>query len=199
RVESAEMPEGRIQILTHHTEHTVWQPRWVTHPNGAFGLASMTIVVADVGEAAARFTRFSGRAAKPSPSGQSIALDRGLVELVGADAFAQMLPQIPIPSVPFLGPLHNQGAIFAGDQYDTGRRRHRNESAGRGSSRALPRGPGAGGVNIHGVIGGIGPLADTSYCAVMSACDSKRTSALARHMPASEPNVLRFPRVAQTE
>jgi hypothetical protein len=63
----------------------------------------MTIVVADVGEAAARFTRFSGRAAKPSPSGQSIALDRGRVELVGADAFAQMLPQIPIPSVPFMG------------------------------------------------------------------------------------------------
>src|SRR5262245_42039175 len=97
------MPEGRIQILTHHTEHTVWQPRWLTHPNGAFGLASMTIVVADVGEAAARFTRFSGRATKPSASGQSIALDRGRVELVGADAFAQMLPQIPIPSVPFMG------------------------------------------------------------------------------------------------
>ena len=103
RVEPAEMPEGRIQILTHHTEHTVWQPRWLTHPNGALGLASMTIVVADVGEAAGRFARFFGRAAKPSPSGQSIALDRGRVELVGADAFARMLPQIPIPSVPFMG------------------------------------------------------------------------------------------------
>ena len=97
------MPEGRIQILTHHTEHTVWQPRWLTHPNGALGLASMTIVVADVGEAAGRFARFCGRAATPSPSGQSIALDRGRVELVGADAFARMLPQIPIPSVPFMG------------------------------------------------------------------------------------------------
>jgi hypothetical protein len=103
RVEPAEMPEGRIQILSHHTEHTVWQPRWLTHPNGALGLASMTIVVADVGEAAGRFARFCGRAAKPSPTGQSIALDRGRVELVGAEAFARMLPQIPIPSVPFMG------------------------------------------------------------------------------------------------
>jgi hypothetical protein len=103
RVEPAEMPEGRIQILTHHTEDTVWQPRWLTHPNGALGLASMTIVVADVREAAGRFARFFGRAAKPSASGQSIALDRGRVELVEADAFARMLPQIPIPSVPFMG------------------------------------------------------------------------------------------------
>ena len=29
------MPEGRIQILTHRTESTVWQKRWLTHPNGA--------------------------------------------------------------------------------------------------------------------------------------------------------------------
>ena len=27
-----EMPEGRIQMLTHHTEDMVWQPRWLTHP-----------------------------------------------------------------------------------------------------------------------------------------------------------------------
>ena len=62
----------------------------------------MTIVVADVGEAAGRFARFFGRATKPSPSEQSIALDRGRVELVRADAFTRMLPQIPIPSVPFM-------------------------------------------------------------------------------------------------
>ena len=62
RVEAGEMPEGRIQILTHHTEDMVWQPRWLTHANGALGLASLTIAVADVDEAAARFARFTGRA-----------------------------------------------------------------------------------------------------------------------------------------
>jgi Glyoxalase-like domain len=103
RVEPGEMPEGRIQILTHRTEHTVWQPRWLSHPNGALALTSVTIAVADVGEAAQRFARFTGRKALPSSFGQSIALDRGSVELVTADAFAQMLPEVPIPSLPFSG------------------------------------------------------------------------------------------------
>src|SRR5215470_13550619 len=38
RVAPGEMPEGRIQALAHLTERTVWQPRWLTHPNGAIGL-----------------------------------------------------------------------------------------------------------------------------------------------------------------
>ena len=66
RVEPGEMPEGRIQILTHRTEHTVWQPRWLSHPNGALGLTSVVIAVADVEEAAQRFARFTGRNAVPS-------------------------------------------------------------------------------------------------------------------------------------
>ena len=64
RVEPGEMPEGRIQILTHRTEHMVWQPRWLSHPNGALGLSSVMIAVADVEEAAQRFARFTGRAAR---------------------------------------------------------------------------------------------------------------------------------------
>jgi hypothetical protein len=103
RVEAPEMPEGRIQILTHRTEHTVWQPRWLSHRNGAVALTSIMIVVADVEEAAQRFARFTGRNAVPTSSGRTIALDRGCVDLVTADAFAQQLPEVPIPSLPFAG------------------------------------------------------------------------------------------------
>ena len=103
RVEADEMPEGRIQILTHHTEAMVWQPRWLTHPNGALGLASLTVAVADVDEAAARFARFTGRPAVPVDGGQTIALDRGRLDLVAADAFARLYPECPIPSLPFAG------------------------------------------------------------------------------------------------
>jgi len=103
RVERGEMPEGRIQILTHRTEAVVWQPRWLKHPNGALALTAVTFVVADVAEAAQRFARFTGRNALPSPFGQSIALERGRIDLVGADAFARMLPDIAIPSLPFAG------------------------------------------------------------------------------------------------
>ena len=41
------MAEGRIQILTHHTELAVWQPRWLGHLNGAHALSSVAFAVAD--------------------------------------------------------------------------------------------------------------------------------------------------------
>jgi hypothetical protein len=103
RVEPGEMAEGRIQILTHRTEHAVWQPRWLTHPNGARGLASVVIAVADVEEAAQRFARFTGRVATPIRSGQTILLDRGRIDLVTRDTFAAALPEIAIPALPFIG------------------------------------------------------------------------------------------------
>jgi hypothetical protein len=103
RLEAGQMPEGRIQMLTHHTEEMVWQPRWLAHPNGAFGLAGLTIAVADLEEAADRFARFTGRPAEASPAGRTIRLDRGRLDLVSAEAFAQLLPECPIPSLPFAG------------------------------------------------------------------------------------------------
>jgi Glyoxalase-like domain len=103
RIMPGQMPEGRIQMLTHRTEHTVWQPRWLAHPNGAHGLAALTIAVADVDEAAARFARFTGRPAAACEGGQAIALDRGRVELLTAEAFGRRFPELVIPSLPFMG------------------------------------------------------------------------------------------------
>jgi glyoxalase-like protein len=103
RVEPGEMPEGRIQILTHRTEHMVWQPRWLGHPNGALGLVSVAIAVADPWEAGRRFARFTGRAPTPATFGQTIELDRGTIGLVGPNSFAHILPEVPIPSLPFMG------------------------------------------------------------------------------------------------
>jgi hypothetical protein len=103
RLEPGEMPEGRIQILTHRTEDMVWQPRWLSHPNGALGLTGVVIAVRDANEAAARFARLTGRQARANSLGQTIDLDRGRVDLVTAATFCEMLPQIPIPSLPFIG------------------------------------------------------------------------------------------------
>jgi hypothetical protein len=103
RVEPGEMPEGRIQMLTHHTEDAVWQKRWLDHPNGAVGLAGLTIVVADVNEASARFARFTHRPAAQARVGQMVQLDRGRIDLVTAGAFTAVLPEIAIPSLPFIG------------------------------------------------------------------------------------------------
>jgi hypothetical protein len=102
RVESGVMPEGRIQMLTHHTEQAVWQKRWLTHPNSAIGLIDVVIAVADVEEAAQRFARFTGRAAARTPGGALIRLDRGGVYLITHDRATERLPEIAITTLPFI-------------------------------------------------------------------------------------------------
>jgi Glyoxalase-like domain len=102
RVEPEAMPEGRIQMLTHHTEQSVWQQRWLSHPNSALGLIDVVIAVANVEEAARRFARFTGRAAMPTPGGALIRLDRGGVYLVTHDRATEKLPEVPITALPFI-------------------------------------------------------------------------------------------------
>jgi len=101
RVEPDVMPEGRIQMLTHHTEAAVWQPRWLSHPNSAIGLIDVVIAVGNVEEAAERFSRFTGRAATRVPGAALIRLDRGGVYLVAHDRAAEKLPEVPPTTLPF--------------------------------------------------------------------------------------------------
>lgn len=102
RVEPGVMPEGRIQILTHHTEQAVWQKRWLGHPNSTVGLIDVVIAVADVEEAAQRFARFTGRNAIRTSGGAVLRLDRGGVYLVNYDRITERLPEIAITRLPFM-------------------------------------------------------------------------------------------------
>jgi hypothetical protein len=102
RVEMGEMPEGRIQILTHRTEPLTWQPRWLSHPQRRADADTYPRCRADVAEAVRRFGRFTGRAPVPTPFGRAIELDRGCVDLLAADEFARLLPELPVPSLPFV-------------------------------------------------------------------------------------------------
>ena len=103
RVERGVMPEGRIQILTHRTEDTVWQKRWLNHPNGAVGLVDLAIVVANEVEATVRFARFTDRTMVSNRFGSEVILDRGRVQLMTALAFSALLPEVRLPSLPFQG------------------------------------------------------------------------------------------------
>jgi hypothetical protein len=104
RPERGAMAEGRIQILTHRTEDTVWQKRWLTHPNGATALIDVVIASPDVAEAETRFARFTGREATSPQFGQaSLVLDRGQVQLVSEATFAAMFSDVPLPRLPFIG------------------------------------------------------------------------------------------------
>ena len=103
RVEPGAMPEGRVQMLRHLTEDTVWQPRWLEHPNGAVALRALSIVVADVDAAAARYSRFVDRPANAIAGGCRIALDRGELQVLTADAWLARWPDVAIPALPFMG------------------------------------------------------------------------------------------------
>jgi hypothetical protein len=103
RVAPGEMAEGRIQILTHRTEKTVWQPRWLTHPNGALGLIDLVIASNDVEETADRFSRFLNREATETRFGPVVTLDRGRVQIVTPAMFALLAPGLAIPALPFVG------------------------------------------------------------------------------------------------
>ena len=103
RLERGAMAEGRIQLLTHRTEDTVWQPRWLIHPNGAQAFIDLVIVSADVSDATARFARLTGRVAAPGTFGQSIMLDRGCIEIISEPAWAALVPEVAVPRLPFIG------------------------------------------------------------------------------------------------
>ena len=103
RVEPGMMPEGRVQMLTHRTEQAVWQPRWLKHPNGAVALTDVVIAAADVAEVAQRFARFTGRPVIANAAGCAVALDRGRAQIMNTAAFTALLPEIAVPSLPFIG------------------------------------------------------------------------------------------------
>jgi len=102
RLAPGEMPEGRIQALTHRTEHTVWQPRWLAQRNGARGLIDIVIAQADAAEAAGRFRRFLGRDPRPDRFGPAFHLDRGRVQLVTAESLARLFARLTVPDLPFM-------------------------------------------------------------------------------------------------
>jgi hypothetical protein len=103
RVEAGEMAEGRMQFVTHRTEATVFQPRWLAHENGATGLADMVVAVADRDEAAARFARFLDRPAASRKLGEFLRLDRGGLLLTEPAVLSRLVPGLAIPSLPFIG------------------------------------------------------------------------------------------------
>ncbi|MBU0725982.1 MAG: VOC family protein [Alphaproteobacteria bacterium] len=103
RVPPGTMPEGRIQILTHHTESIVWQERWMAHPNRIVALTDILLAVADPQEAAQRFARFLDRKAEQDSAGRwHLATDRGVLTFVTPASVPGLLPGMPERPAPFI-------------------------------------------------------------------------------------------------
>ena len=96
-----DMPEGRVQVLTHHTPDLVWQPPWLHHENGIVALRDVIIVPADLDEAMARYGRFAEVAPVVLDRGSvRLPLARGGIVLASPDRAAALLPGAAIPPAP---------------------------------------------------------------------------------------------------
>ena len=102
RIAPGQMPEGRIQFLTHRTPDLVWPPPYLEHPNGAEALAALWIAADDIAEAAARVACFTGRPASTQGDMTPIVLDRGVLRFAAPALLEREFGIAPGPQPPYL-------------------------------------------------------------------------------------------------
>jgi len=96
------MPEGRIQLVTHHTPNLVWQPRYQQQPNRAIGLTGVLLCVGDARKTAGRFGRFLDKEPERLLDGWELNLDRGRVVFVEPGRFHELRPNTELPCTPYI-------------------------------------------------------------------------------------------------
>lgn len=101
RVPPGTMAEGRIQYCQHHTPELVWQRRWVDHRNGITGLAGVIVCVADPEEAAQRYMRFAGVAARRAEHSWHLDMARGYLLFVTPQKVNERLG-VTAPALPWI-------------------------------------------------------------------------------------------------
>ncbi len=102
RVSPEVMPEGRIQIVTHHTPELVWQPRYQHQPNAAAALTGVLVCVDDPREAAERFSRFVGVEPLERTDAWEMGLHQGRVVFIQARRFRELYPDRELPCTPYI-------------------------------------------------------------------------------------------------
>ncbi len=102
RIAPGAMPEGRMQFLTHHTQHLVWREPYLDHPNGARALSALWIAADHPAEPAQRFARFTGRATSFDGAVAAIRLDRGFLRFASPRFLEREFGIVPGPPLPYL-------------------------------------------------------------------------------------------------
>jgi hypothetical protein len=102
RVPPEAMPEGRVQVVEHHTPELLWQTRWLSHPNRAAGLTASIVCVEDPADVAARFARFAGTAVRwQGPIAVVTGTARGAVAIIDPATLKGRLGVAP-PALPWI-------------------------------------------------------------------------------------------------
>lgn len=109
-------PEGRLQLIQHHTPELMWQPHLLDHANKADLLEELILVSPDPAQSGARLSRLTGLPLEPGVAGGFVLRFPGGAGVAGPDAPAMetrvsllppealpaVLPGVDIPSLPFL-------------------------------------------------------------------------------------------------
>ncbi len=91
-------PEGRLNIIQHHTPELLWQPHQLDHANGAQALVELVACVADPEEAARRYEAVLGTPSRRRGPAYSLDLSDGRFMLVSPDDLGAIIPA-PHPNV----------------------------------------------------------------------------------------------------
>ena len=102
RLPLPDAPEGRLQLIQHHTPELLWQERWMEHPNRAEALEEVILVVPEPAPRATALSRLTGHALEPDPAGgYALPLPRGRLRILPPEALAAVLPGVEAPTLPF--------------------------------------------------------------------------------------------------
>ena len=105
RLPAEAMPEGRIQMLTHHSPELVWQPHLLAQPNGATALAGVLICADDPAQSAERFGRFLNVGWRYREGRAELDLERGATVWLHPENLRALRPGISIPGTPYIAEL----------------------------------------------------------------------------------------------
>lgn len=112
------IPEGRIQVITHHTPDHMWQDRYISYANGITGLVGATVCVEDPNASAQNFEKIAGRTATIVDTDEiHLVCDRGGMRLVTPKRLAEIAPGVMPPSLPYTAFIE-----FVADDLDVSRK-----------------------------------------------------------------------------
>ena len=105
RPEFGAFPEGRMQVLTHHTPDHMWQDRYIARENGLTGLAQVLFCVEDPAASAARLSALTRTPWRTDGEDAVIDLTRGRMRFTTEAGLDRLIPGAVAPSLPFVAAL----------------------------------------------------------------------------------------------
>lgn len=112
--------EGRLQLVRHLTPETIWQDRFLDHPNRAVALETLIMAAERPATTAAKLSALTGWPVIPDPAGGfRLDLPRGTVRVLTTAGLSAVLPDLAPPCLPFMA-----GIVLRTDDGAAAARRH---------------------------------------------------------------------------